>query len=984
MESYPGELLVGVSPLVFCVDATLASNQDAAAAAAIGAGAASPSSATRSQFDRFLDVMAASLLDEPEGGDRLFFNNINSSNHSASHTFSPNGGRRRQVDDGMLGLFRGDEGGELDSDQEDDMILGGDTNGMAMNYSFGGGGEGNTTGSEHPMDPKRTRSFSNISFPRLGGPGGGNNRTNNSSKEGINGVDTSFANALREGQGFFQRARIVSISSRHGFPPSKDPTGDDNRIKDFFLGKTLRMGRILAATKRRPIDGILPSGWLEKHAAALPSVIIVVAQVSSHQQQHEQNSLLEETMKNLQTSLAGKRGCTIRVVGLVQDGISTSMAQEWKQTMTETLEGQPPMSLLDVASLQQDAAPSMTLRALHKEVHDASFRYYVTQARRTKHKLYELGPARGTPLLLPLCIRYCFKVAMFYEFQWNPEKSLKYMVEAYRHVETYYRYLLQQREIANSASDGGDAPKIRLSNHGSSSSASTDDESGGVEMSLQSSEDNDVNNLLLNPPAVPEDMVHQCRVLADWLNFKILQSGLTSNTEGGVFAASAQLQKNIQAFCNPLHSFVCSPEYGYMDWSFVAHQRMVASQLLERNPPRAIGELGNGNDEVLLRCSPWKAYEATAEALLRLGAEVKKAASDLSQAVETVVDDDMRSRYVGGLDKNGYRPKLQDELKVNHRELALDCLRRAISFHERDIEKREKEGGDILSWSRSGARSYYLAGGTLLGLERYAEAASFLEKAVKLAKGWKGLELTIRRMLVLCYKKHIPPDIAAEPALLLDSYFNAEISSQDLGLTIKDFPSTTETGTIKWHCECFDEEDGSLPFSYALTFPSRTHATAGDSIEACLRIRSNIDYAVHVTSVTLLTLAGKISLPSSDLLSAKNADEGHGGGIIIQAKTTIWLSTSIKLPKSLNEIANDESGNGGQKKEVPGKGSFSKSARPRTGGVTSAGKSLLCVRLQGKELVAHSISIYFQAVLVSPLKILLVTLNRVLARASGV
>ena len=109
-------------------------------------------------------------------------------------------------------------------------------------------------------------------------------------------------------------------------------------------------------------------------------------------------------------------------------------------------------------------------------------------------------------------------------------------------------------------------------------------------------------------------------------------------------------------------------------------------------------------------------------------------------------------------------------------------------------------------------------------------------------------------------------------------------------------------------------------------------------MKATLVIKSNLEYAVHVNSVTLLTLAGPVTIPSNDLLSAKNADEGSGGGIIIQARKEILLSTEIQLPKDLNEIAIDETGNGGEKEGTAGKGSFSKSARPRSGGITAGSK----------------------------------------------
>jgi hypothetical protein len=74
-----------------------------------------------------------------------------------------------------------------------------------------------------------------------------------------------------------------------------------------------------------------------------------------------------------------------------------------------------------------------------------------------------------------------------------------------------------------------------------------------------------------------------------------------------------------------------------------------------------------------------------------------------------------------------------------------------------------------------------------------------------------------------------------------------------------------------------------------------------------------------------------------DLLSAANASEGTDGGIIIQAKTAIVVSTKVNLPKDISIIASDESGNGGESQGVAGKGSFAKNAKPRTAGLTAAG-----------------------------------------------
>jgi len=273
---------------------------------------------------------------------------------------------------------------------------------------------------------------------------------------------------------------------------------------------------------------------------------------------------------------------------------------------------------------------------------------------------------------------------------------------------------------------------------------------------------------------------------------------------------------------------------------------------------------------------------------------------------------------------------------------------RSITLFENELQ-REKRGfyaEDAFrerSSSRTGARLYYLAGGILLGMNRHEEAAAQLTKAAKHAQGWRELELAIRRMLIECYGKHMPsPSDVSESSqtlasMILDSYFNAEMSSRDLRRALGHFASLSGGESLKWYHSSVNEEDSSLPFSFAVTFPGTTHATAGEPVKASVLIRSNLDYAVHVNSVVLLSLAGALQIPTNDMLGAQNASEGSEGSIIIQAKTEIVVSTEVNLPKDLSMIASNESGNGGEMQGVAGKGSFSVSARPRSAGVTSAG-----------------------------------------------
>lgn len=279
-------------------------------------------------------------------------------------------------------------------------------------------------------------------------------------------------------------------------------------------------------------------------------------------------------------------------------------------------------------------------------------------------------------------------------------------------------------------------------------------------------------------------------------------------------------------------------------------------------------------------------------------------------------------------------------LPIAMTEIALACIERALS-----LLKRQVSANSNLPWKRSAARLEYLAGSTLLGLGRHQEAIPHLDAAASMCKGWGGLEVTIRRMLIKCYEQHIPSQSDDDKKLasaLLDTYFNAQMTNSDLRKALVRYSELSGRGSVQWYRNCIDEADSTLPFSFFLSFPSMTHAFAGDKVKATLMLKSNLDYAVQVDSVTLLSLAGLVSIPSSDMQRAKNADQGSNGGIIMQAKTEILLSTEFQLPKDITDIAIDETGNGGEKEGSPGKGSFSKSARPRTGGITAGGKDSAC------------------------------------------
>ena len=972
MESYPGELLVGVFPLIFCVDATLERKEEG----------------NRSQFDKFLDTISitSSIVD---GGD---------------DDIHKGGPLMQKVE-------------EEQSDREDDLLLN-SSGPIEYPSTFQRRSSSKLANDSAPSSPTRQESgrikkarspFSKRIMPSRKSKRSSGETSVPSANFGID-VPPPFAEALKQGQSFFQRARIVSSSARHGFPPSKDPTGSSNRV---FAITGLKPGqqpikhptplqqrqhlkhsisRLKSATRAKPIDGILPSGWLEKHAAALPSVIVVVTQIHHPQiaTQRNQDNLLLQALENLQHSLAPKRRVEIKVVAVIQEGVSPIMAEQWSQGMLERfpsfLRGEHPESALTLVEERELKSVDETqglpasinnpktspLPNLHQIIRRSSLRYYKDRSREIKGKLIRLRGSQGvtnrSPVLMPLLIRYCFKAAVFYEFQWRQDKSLKYMVEAYRLIESYYNCLLFWKLQKESGAIG----KFRDDEEGGEEELQlpvleSAEELGigeGVEMSLpvtvstsSSSSLNDDYFVAEKPPIVADDMIHQCRAVADWLNFKILQMCMMCHNKSGTIAASVQWQRHTKTFCCPRRSFLNTSSAPWLDWSYVAQQRVVMSQLLERYPPRTPGNLwgasgGDTFDEDLLRCSSWRTYEAAVEALLNAGHRIRAVVEKggLSSLPNPSSQEGAnRIRYVGCIGHEGFRPSFVEESKKRHTVSALNCALRGISLYEKELETLEK-AKKLVPWSRSGTRLYYLAGGTLLALKKHSDAIPHLEKAVTSCQGWSYMESLVRRLLVKCYEtqddligsvKDNDGSHIARTSFLLESYFNAGLSSDELANALEKLMgmSGVDVGGgdvrderfLQWHCDFLDDGNGgnpTPPFSFALTFPSSTHGTPGNKVKASVRIKSNLHNVVRVNRMSVMSIFGPISVPF---------DGDSTGVITLRPNEAVEFQTKLALPINLIKSAAD--GATSTVGDTPAPTTKPITSKPRSGGYTAAGGS---------------------------------------------
>jgi len=131
-----------------------------------------------------------------------------------------------------------------------------------------------------------------------------------------------------------KRARIVSVSRRHAFPPSKLPKGKMDPMAasstggtnsgigtNNMLGEHGGHGNPWMSSYEIQNEGILPSGWLEKHARALPSALVVVTdlQISNDDQRRLGIKNATRAVEDLRMTLAEKRSVPIHLVCLLNE-----------------------------------------------------------------------------------------------------------------------------------------------------------------------------------------------------------------------------------------------------------------------------------------------------------------------------------------------------------------------------------------------------------------------------------------------------------------------------------------------------------------------------------------------------------------------------------------------------------------------------------------------------------------------------------------
>ena len=779
-------------------------------------------------------------------------------------------------------------------------------------------------------------------------------------------------------------ARIIAVSKRHAFPPSKDPEGTQNRssiisrsrANPYSIGATMMNAqKPPAATQVPPVDGIISTGWLEKHVHALPSVLLIVTYIDLNMDEEAANVEdlhLAKIIDQLRSSLATKRECRMHLVCCVLPPDSTNSSsnnisrndsfdtdhplsaknsQNMSQNDLAGIDGgrfvsirtkcrltptaittlhlssdgkslaslsTPPLSNespdIDLAQISQQSQQSfhhqiqqqyiqqqLHLKRLYRNIQDSANAYYLAQARRAKRKLNALHVNQYSQYL-PLAARYCFKTAIFYEFQnydvnsskgvsgtlsglsrkVSNVKSVQYWSDGYRYLEQYYKQLIlvMQRGgdihdlyMSNQMDDNYHiqavdepvevalAPSIQsqdLDNHLTltKNSFQNDSDSVNQERSELNNDDTSSSSLILF------DMAHQCRTLASWLNFKIIQHGLVNDIDESkidfdLISPDAQWRKHYLIFLQYCPNDKLQPKWYHL--VYTANERLIMAQLSE--------DLGYVYEETL-QFSCWKYLAFYVEDLLLLYKEIQKvkALPSLSLNYSRNINGSEINRYMGSLGSEGLSPLLEKEIKSNHLDSALKYALKTIAIFEKTaLEIRTlSETQPMVFPNRSCARLYFIAGGLLLDMEQYSDAKKHLSKALEQCSGWSGLEYSIMRGIKKCEDNLAASDddSSINTLMLLNPSIHQlmpPIKKQNVFNSIfhpRSHADKDQITSVSFPRQRYD----TLPFTFVLTFPKSTHAIAGDIVLGCLSLQSNLPLSVSVNKIQIQTTVGLIDI----------------------------------------------------------------------------------------------------------------------------
>lgn len=279
--------------------------------------------------------------------------------------------------------------------------------------------------------------------------------------------------------------------------------------------------------------------------------------------------------------------------------------------------------------------------------------------------------------------------------------------------------------------------------------------------------------------------------------------------------------------------------------------------------------------------------------------------------------------------------------------MALDYVLHALDLLDRHLHQCCKVSTESsllsspaneLRQPMSSARLHYLAARLFMSLNDPSEASVHLKIASSQTKFWPSLQLSIQRALIACADRHEslskeydPPSTSSVLPNAIDvkdscieillhpekcKLLSLNEAKNVQGKAWKDEPTSNVERALEreiiW--TQYDSSKSVSPFEFAVSFLGSTHATSGDSVPACVSIKSHVGFPVIIASIQLITSSGLYEVPNNDccveesalrrlmqksnLTSKDNCDLGSS----FEPNDLKFFFTEISLPEKLSDV----------------------------------------------------------------------------------
>jgi hypothetical protein len=220
------------------------------------------------------------------------------------------------------------------------------------------------------------------------------------------------------------------------------------------------------------------------------------------------------------------------------------------------------------------------------------------------------------------------------------------------------------------------------------------------------------------------------------------------------------------------------------------------------------------------------------------------------------------------------------------------------------------------STPKAAVRLHYLAGRLFLSQNEPTNALVHLQIAAENTKDWPSMHFSIQLVLLQCQKRcssaQGKSDISIK--LLLDPD-SCNMLTQN---AVTQAQQDTAASAVVWRDD--ESQVAKPPLDFAVTFLDSTHATSGDTVLACISVRSCLNIPVYLESIQLDTTAGCFEIGdlhrhvSQNTMKSWAKNEATkieepsdvltvGTGIQLNANGLVYFFTQMKLPATLVETA---------------------------------------------------------------------------------